>query len=95
VPPIATCYVRADGEMSFGVPTSVIQDALLGPVFNDHSQRADALVNLNVCLDHARILQSEGIVHVHVACELQHWIPHFYDPNLCLRYADDLLHAVC
>jgi hypothetical protein len=40
------------------VLTSVIQKTLLGPVFDNHGEWPHAIIDLNICLDHARILQS-------------------------------------
>lgn len=74
--------------------TSIIEDTPLRPVLDNHGQRANARVDLDICLDHARILQSERVIHVHVRSQLQLGVPHFDNPDPRLGYADNLLHAI-
>lgn len=63
-------------------------------MLDNHGQRADALVNIHVGSYHARVLQSEGVVDVHVAGKLELRVPYFDDGHLGRRDADDLLHSI-
>ena len=74
--------------------TSIVKDTSLCPVFDDHGQRTDATIELDVGVDHARILYCGQVVHVDVAGEMQLRIPDFYYPNLSCRYTHDSLHAI-
>lgn len=47
-------------------PTSVIEDPSLRPVLDDHGQRPYSFIDLNVGLNHPRVLECKGIIHVHV-----------------------------
>jgi hypothetical protein len=74
--------------------TSIVQDTPLRPVLDNHGQRPYTLVELDVRLDHARVLDCGDIVHVDVAGELQLRVPDFYYPDLGCGNADDALHAI-
>jgi hypothetical protein len=74
--------------------TSIVQDTPLRPVLDDHGQWPDAIIDLNIQIDHARVLKRGHIVDVHVTGELQLRIPDFYYPDLGCRYADDAFHAI-
>jgi len=74
--------------------TSVIYYPPLCPVLENHSNRSHTLVNLNISLDHACVLQRERIVYVQITRKLQLRIPHFHDGNFGMRDAHDLLHSV-
>ena len=74
--------------------TRVVQYTLLCPVLDDHGQGPNALIYLDVRLDHARVLQGERVVHVHVAREFEHRVPYFHDPDLGLWHTYNSLHAV-
>ena len=75
-------------------PTGIIQDPSLGPVLDDHGQRADPLVNFHIGFDHPCIFERESIIHVHVASEAELWIPNFHDRNFSMRYAHHPLHSI-
>jgi len=74
--------------------TSIVENTLLCPVLNDHCQWPNTLVDLDIHLDHARVFKSEGVVYIHVACEFEDGVPNLYDPDLRLRYAHNILHAI-
>lgn len=63
-------------------------------MLDDHCERADALVDLDVGLDHTGVLQRKSIVDIHVTGQLELWIPHLYDRNLCRCNANHLAHTV-
>lgn len=90
--PVSSCHGREQGGN--GLLTSVVHDSLPGPVLDNHGQRADALVYIHVGSYHARVLQSEGVVDVHVAGKLELRVPYFDDGHLGRRDTDDLLHSI-
>jgi hypothetical protein len=63
-------------------------------VLDNHGQWPNTLIDLDIHLDHASVLKSEGVIHIHVTCEFEDGVPDLYDSNLRLRYAHDVLHAI-
>jgi hypothetical protein len=74
--------------------TSIVQDTPLRPVLDDHGQWAHTIVDLDIQIDHARVLESSDIVDIQIARELQLGVPDFYDPDLGCRYTYNAFHAI-
>jgi hypothetical protein len=74
--------------------TSIVQDTALCPVLDYHGERSNTIVELDVGLDHTRVLDCGDVVHVDVAGELQLGVPDFYYPDFGCWYAYYTLHAV-
>lgn len=64
-------------------------------MLDDHGQRAYAIVELNIRLDHASIFDRGNVVHVDIASKFQLGVPDFHYSDLGRRYAHDSFHAIC
>jgi len=78
-----------------GARTSIIEYSPFRPVFDYLRKRPYSLINLDICLDHTRILESQWVVDIQVARQLQFRIPHFDDRNLRSCSTLNFLHAIC
>ena len=74
--------------------TGIIEDPALGPVLDDHRQGSHSLVDLDIELDHASILQRQGVVDIHVTGEAEFGIPEFHDRHLCPGDTNDTFHTI-
>lgn len=78
-----------------GTPTGIVKNSSFRPEFDNHGQWADAFVNLHVRPDHACVLQSQGIIDIHVTCKSEFRVPDFHDGNFRVGNTYDAFHAVC
>jgi hypothetical protein len=84
----------ADIGRGTGVLTSIIQNTPLCPVLDDHGQWPHTIIDLDVQVDHARVLEGSSVVDIHIARQLQLRVPDFYYPDLGRRDAHDAFHTV-
>lgn len=98
VPPNAGGYVSGvtfETRNSWLVLTCVVDYPPPCPVLDDHRQLPHSWIHLDISTNHSRVLEGQGIVHVHVAGESELRIPNLDDGYLCSRYANNLFHATC
>jgi hypothetical protein len=84
----------ADVDSSNRALTSIIQNTPFCPVLDDHSQWPHTIIDLDVQIDHARVLEGSDVVDIHIARQLQLRVPDFYYPDLGRRDAYDAFHAI-
>jgi hypothetical protein len=74
--------------------TGIVQDTPLGPMLDDHGEWTYARINLDIEVDHSRVLKRSHVVDVHITRQLQLGVPDFYYPDLGCRYAHNPFHAI-
>lgn len=72
---------------------TLIDNALLGPMFDKHGQLTCACANLHVCTDQSRIDQCNLIVDVQIAGHLELWVPYLDDGHRFGMHARDFGHS--
>jgi hypothetical protein len=84
----------ADVGGDTGVLTSIVQNTPLRPVLDNHGQWPYTIIDLDVQIDHACVLEGSDVVDIHIARQLQLRVPDFYYPDLGRRDAYNAFHAI-
>lgn len=95
---IQRLYIKLDKYHKVGIKrqlTSIVDDPPSSPVLDDHCQGPYTLVDIDISADHASVLESQGVVDIHIASQLELGIPYLDNGDLGTRYADHFFHAAC
>ena len=74
--------------------TRIVQYSPLGPMLDNHCERPDAFINLDICPDHSSVFKGQCIVDVHVASKLKLWIPELDYGDFGVRHTGHSLHSI-